>query len=126
MDNLFPKSHYMSLKSKIIYTITDEAPFLATHSLLPIVTAFTKNSGTSMETKDISLSGRILANFNDFLRPEQKRADDLKELGDLAKTADANIAIQPRKKVIAIGSPFVIRDKAVASADIALRNNVDM
>ena len=95
MDNLFPKSHYMSLKSKIIYTITDEAPFLATHSLLPIVTAFTKNSGISMETKDISLSGRILANFNDFLRPEQKRADDLKELGDLAKTADANIIKLP-------------------------------
>ena len=85
----------MSLKSKIIYTITDEAPFLATHSLLPIVTAFTKNSGISMETKDISLSGRILANFNDFLRPEQKRADDLKELGDLAKTADANIIKLP-------------------------------
>ena len=85
----------MSLKSKIIYTITDEAPFLATHSLLPIVTAFTKNSDILMETKDISLSGRILANFNAFLSPDQQRQDDLQELGALAKTPDANIIKLP-------------------------------
>lgn len=59
--------------SKIIYTKTDEAPALATHSFLPIVKAFTKSSGISIETKDISLAARILANFSDFLKDDQKR-----------------------------------------------------
>ena len=71
--------------SKIIYTKTDEAPALATYSFLPIVKAFTKSSGINIETKDISLSGRILANFPDFLNDDQKVVDDLTELGTLVK-----------------------------------------
>ena len=58
--------------SKIIYTKTDEAPMLATYSLLPIVKAFTKPSGVQIETRDISLAGRVIANFPDFLEPEQR------------------------------------------------------
>ncbi|MEJ1222185.1 NADP-dependent isocitrate dehydrogenase [Sediminicola sp. 1XM1-17] len=80
---------------KIIYTKTDEAPALATESFLPIVKAFTKTSGITIETKDISLSGRIIATFPDFLKPEQRITDDLAELGDLAKTPEANIIKLP-------------------------------
>ncbi|MGJ8693182.1 MAG: NADP-dependent isocitrate dehydrogenase [Thalassotalea sp.] len=82
-------------KSKIIYTITDEAPALATHSLLPIIQAFTASSGIDVETRDISLAGRILANLADYLPAEQKVADALAELGDLAKTPEANIIKLP-------------------------------
>ncbi|WP_069130405.1 NADP-dependent isocitrate dehydrogenase [Rhodohalobacter halophilus] len=82
-------------KAKIYYTITDEGPFLATHSFLPIVEAFTKAAGVNVETKDISLAGRILANFPDYLRDDQKVSDDLAELGDLAKTPEANIIKLP-------------------------------
>ena len=57
----------MSAKEKIIYTYTDEAPALATHSLLPIIEAFTKAAGVKVETRDISLSGRVIANFSDYL-----------------------------------------------------------
>ncbi|MEN8662383.1 MAG: NADP-dependent isocitrate dehydrogenase [Lentimonas sp.] len=85
----------MSDKAKIIYTITDEAPALATHSLLPIIAAYTSAAGVAVETRDISLSGRILANFSDSLTPEQRIADDLAELGDLAKVPDANIIKLP-------------------------------
>jgi len=81
--------------SKIIYTITDEAPALATYSLLPIIKAFTKSSGIGVETKDISLSGRILANFPDYLTDEQKQEDALTLLGELAKTPEANIIKLP-------------------------------
>ncbi|RLD30244.1 MAG: NADP-dependent isocitrate dehydrogenase [Bacteroidetes bacterium] len=81
--------------SKIIYTKTDEAPALATYSFLPIVKAFTKTSGINIETKDISLSGRILANFSDFLTEDQKIADDLSELGVLVKNPKANIIKLP-------------------------------
>tara|TARA_R110002073_G_scaffold71368_1_gene175299 strand:- start:5110 stop:7326 length:2217 start_codon:yes stop_codon:yes gene_type:complete len=81
--------------SKIIYTKTDEAPALATYSLLPIVKAFTKSSGITIETKDISLAGRILANFPDFLNENQKQNNDLAELGDLVKTPEANIIKLP-------------------------------
>ena len=77
--------------AKIIYTITDEAPALATYSLLPIVKAFTDAAGIPVETRDISLAGRILATFPDSRTEEQRRADDLAELGELAKTPDANI-----------------------------------
>ena len=66
---------------KIIYTITDEAPMLATHSLLPIVQAFTAAAGVEVETRDISLAGRIIANFPDNLTDAQKQSDDLAELG---------------------------------------------
>lgn len=81
--------------SKIIYTITDEAPALATHSLLPIVQAFTKAADVSVETKDISLAGRIIANFPDNLTEAQKQSDALTELGELAKTPAANIIKLP-------------------------------
>ena len=86
----------MSDKSvKIIYTITDEAPALATHSLLPIVEAFTKTADINVETRDISLAGRIIANFPEWLNEEQKMADDLAELGVLATTENANIIKLP-------------------------------
>ncbi|MEV8521367.1 NADP-dependent isocitrate dehydrogenase [Dyella marensis] len=85
----------MSNTPKIIYTLTDEAPFLATQSLLPIVKAFAGAAGIAVETRDISLAGRILAQFPDLLKPEQKIADDLAELGQLATTPDANIIKLP-------------------------------
>ena len=81
--------------SKILYTKTDEAPALATYSFLPIVKAFTSKAGIEVETRDISLAGRILANFPDFLSEEQRIADALAELGDLAKTPEANIIKLP-------------------------------
>lgn len=81
--------------SKIIYTQTDEAPALATYSLLPIVQAFTKSSGIALETRDISLSGRIIAAFPDKLTAEQRIADHLAELGQLATTPEANIIKLP-------------------------------
>lgn len=81
--------------SKIIYTQTDEAPALATYSLLPIVQAFTKSSGIAIETRDISLSGRIIAAFSEFLKPEQRIGDHLAELGKLATTPEANIIKLP-------------------------------
>lgn len=82
-------------KAKIFYTITDEAPYLATHSFLPIIEAFTKAAGVNVETKDISLAGRILANFPDYLKEDQKVSDDLAELGKLAKKPEANIIKLP-------------------------------
>lgn len=81
--------------STIIYTITDEAPALATHSFLPIVKSFTSAAGIAVQTKDISLAGRIIATFPDKLSPEQKQSDDLAYLGDLAKTPEANIVKLP-------------------------------
>jgi isocitrate dehydrogenase len=81
--------------SKIIYTKTDEAPALATYSLLPIVKAFTQASGIAVETRDISLAGRIIANFGDYLTAEQTISDDLAELGKLATTPEANIIKLP-------------------------------
>jgi isocitrate dehydrogenase len=81
--------------AKIIYTETDEAPALATYSLLPIVKAFTEAAGISVETRDISLAGRILAAFSEYLKPEQKHSDDLAELGALATTPEANIIKLP-------------------------------
>ena len=85
----------MSGKAKIIYTKTDEAPALATRSFLPIVQAFTASSGVTIETKDISLAARILANFPDFLTDDQKVPDALAELGELAKKPEANIIKLP-------------------------------
>jgi isocitrate dehydrogenase len=81
--------------SKIIYTITDEAPMLATYSLLPVIRAYTDAAGIAVETRDISLAGRIIANFPDKLTDAQKQNDDLAELGELCKTADANIIKLP-------------------------------
>lgn len=85
----------MSKTSKIFYTITDEAPMLATHSLLPIVQAFTAPAGIEVETRDISLAGRILANFPEHLTDSQKVGDALTELGNLATTPEANIIKLP-------------------------------
>lgn len=82
-------------KSKIIYTLTDEAPMLATYSFLPIVKAFTAPADIEMETRDISLAGRILANFPEFLKEDQRIGDALTELGELAKTPEANIIKLP-------------------------------
>jgi len=85
----------MTKTSKIIYTQTDEAPALATYSLLPIIEAFTSVAGVEVETRDISLAGRIIATFSDLLTPEQRIGDALAELGDLAKTPEANIIKLP-------------------------------
>lgn len=85
----------MTDKAKIIYTITDEAPALATYSLLPIISAYTAAAGVAVETRDISLAGRILANFPESLKPEQRVGDALAELGELAKAPDANIIKLP-------------------------------
>ena len=81
--------------TKIIYTKIDEAPALATYSLLPMIQAFTKGTGISVETSDISLAGRIIANFPDNLSEEQRIPDNLTALGELAKTREANIIKLP-------------------------------
>lgn len=80
---------------KIIYTLTDEAPMLATYSLLPIIEAYAGQAGVAVETRDISLAGRILAHFPDALTEEQRIEDYLAELGELAKTPEANIIKLP-------------------------------
>ena len=85
----------MTEQSKIYWTKIDEAPALATYSLLPIIQSYTKGMGISIETKDISLAGRILANFPDNLKADQKIVDELTALGDLAKTPEANIIKLP-------------------------------
>src|SRR5256712_9599493 len=82
--------------SKIIYTKTDEAPALATYSFLPIVKAFTKAAGVSVELRDISLAGRILAVFPEYLTESQKQSAHLPELGGLAKAPGANIIKLPK------------------------------
>ena len=83
------------MASKIIYTKTDEAPALATYSFLPIIKAFTGKAKVEVETRDISLAARILSNFSDHLTDDQKMGDALAELGELAKTPEANIIKLP-------------------------------
>lgn len=85
----------MSTKSKIFYSLTDEAPLLATYSFLPIVQAFTSTSDIEIEPRDISVAGRILSNFSEFLKEDQKVEDALSELGKLANTPEANIIKLP-------------------------------
>ena len=85
----------MTQKSKIVYTLTDEAPLLATYSFLPIVKAFTATAGIEIETEDISVAARILANFPEFLKEDQKVNDSLAELGKLATAPEANIIKLP-------------------------------
>lgn len=85
----------MSKTPKIIYTLTDEAPALATYSLLPIIDAFTDSAGVEVETRDISLAARVLAQFPDVLSDDQRVSDDLAELGQLATTPEANIIKLP-------------------------------
>lgn len=81
--------------AKIIYTHTDEAPMLATYSFLPIIEAFASTAGVEVETRDISLAGRIIATFSDYLTEEQRIGDALAELGELAKKPEANIIKLP-------------------------------
>ena len=81
--------------AKIIYTKTDEAPLLATYSLLPIIRAYAAKAGVDVETRDISLAGRILAQFPERLTDEQRVDDALAELGGLVKTPEANIIKLP-------------------------------
>ncbi len=85
----------MSSTPKLIYTLTDEAPFLATQSLLPIIKAYTKVAGIQVETRDISLAGRILAQFPDVLTETQRVSDDLADLGQMTASPDANIIKLP-------------------------------
>ncbi|MBT0812772.1 NADP-dependent isocitrate dehydrogenase [Litoribacter ruber] len=85
----------MTKTAKILYTLTDEAPALATYSLLPIIKAFTNSAEVAVETRDISLSGRIIANFPEFLSADQQIGDALAELGEIAKTPEANIVKLP-------------------------------
>lgn len=85
----------MTKKATIIYTKTDEAPLLATHSLLPIIRRFVASSDIEIELKDISLAGRIIANFPDFLKEEQRIPDALTQLGELAQKPEANIIKLP-------------------------------
>src|ERR1700734_3469019 len=94
----FPRTNLPGIEmttAKIIYTLTDEAPALATYSLLPIVQAFTRSAGIAVETRDISLAGRVIANFPDQLSTAQRQSDDLSELGALAQTPSANIIKLP-------------------------------
>jgi isocitrate dehydrogenase len=84
-----------SKADKIIYTKTDEAPMLATYSLLPIINAFTKAAGVTVELRDISLAGRVIAVFPEYLTDQQKQHDALAELGEMAKTPEANIIKLP-------------------------------
>ncbi|SOC80626.1 isocitrate dehydrogenase [Salinimicrobium sediminis] len=86
---------HMSRTTRIIYTKTDEAPALATYSLLPIVESFTKPANIALETRDISLAGRILSQFPERLKADQQISDDLAELGELAKQPEANIIKLP-------------------------------
>ncbi len=102
LTNQFFSTHFFSTAHTtmpntptIQYTKTDEAPALATYSLLPIIRAFTQSSGIRIESPDISLAGRVLAVFPDFLKPEQQIADILSELGRLATTPEANIVKLP-------------------------------
>ncbi len=92
---IIEESNPMSVSPTIIYTKTDEAPALATYSLLPIVQAFTKHAGIAVETRDISLAGRILAHFPEVLTEEQRIGDHLAELGALATKPEANIIKLP-------------------------------
>lgn len=108
----------MMPSSKIIYTLTDEAPALATYSFLPVVQAFTKAAGIDVETRDISLAGRIIANFPDNLKADQKLDDALAELGELAKTPDANIIKLPNISASIPQLVAVIKELQGAGYDI--------
>eukprot|EP00961_Rhodomonas_salina_P048683 653537-Rhodomonas_salina.2 len=85
----------MSGKPTIYYTETDEAPALATYSLLPVIKQYTAKVGIAVEKPDISLAGRLLATFSDRLKPDQKIPDELSKLGEIAKTPEANIIKLP-------------------------------
>jgi isocitrate dehydrogenase len=102
----------------IIYTKTDEAPALATYSLLPIIQAYSKTAGVEVETRDISLAGRILANFPENLSPEQRIGDALAELGELAKTPEANIIKLPNVSASVPQMKAAIAELQAAGCDV--------
>ena len=109
--------------ARIIYTHTDESPMLATASFLPILDAFSNTAGIDVTTRDISLAGRIVAAFSDLLPEDQRESDALAELGELAKTPEANIiqlpnisASVPQLKAAIKGSPFSVSTMEWASA----------
>jgi isocitrate dehydrogenase len=108
----------MSQQSKIIYTLTDEAPALATYSLLPIVKAFTGAANVAVETRDISLAARVIANFSDRLTTQQKMSDALSELGEIAKLAEANIVKLPNISASVPQLEAVIAELQVHGYDI--------
>ena len=108
----------MSQQSKIIYTLTDEAPALATYSLLPIVKAFTSAANVAVETRDISLAARVIANFSDRLTTQQKMSDALSELGEIAKLAEANIVKLPNISASVPQLEAVIAELQVHGYDI--------
>ena len=97
--------------SKIIYTITDEAPALATYSFLPIIKAFTAPAGVDVETRDISLAGRIIAVFDDYLNEDQKINDHLAELGTLTQDPNANIIRKAQYAIRRGPSPQLLLDR---------------
>ncbi len=109
--------------AKIIYTKTDEAPALATHSFLPIVKAFTNSSNIEIETKDISLAARILTNFSSYLKENQKVVDALAELGELAKKPEANIIKLPN--ISASVPQLKVAIKELQALGYAIPNYVD-
>lgn len=113
----------MSKTPKIIYTLTDEAPALATYSLLPIIDAFTDSAGVEVETRDISLAARVLAQFPDVLSDEQRVSDDLAELGQLATTPEANIIKLPN--ISASGPQLKATIKELQSQGYALPDYID-
>jgi isocitrate dehydrogenase len=113
----------MSSTSTIIYTLTDEAPALATRSLLPIVQAFARVAGVALETRDISLAGRILALFPEALTPAQRQSDDLGYLGELATTPEANIIKLPN--ISASGPQLKAAIKELQSQGYALPDYPD-
>jgi isocitrate dehydrogenase len=94
-EDFLKKNLTMETKYKIIYTLTDEAPALATYSLLPIINTFTKAASVAVETRDISLAGRIIANFPENLTETQRIPDTLSELGQLVLKAEANVIKLP-------------------------------
>ena len=104
--------------AKIIWTKTDEAPLLATYSLKPIVEAFASNAGVDVETYDISLAGRILAQFPDYLGEDQRVPDYLEKLGELAGTRDANIVKLPNISASLVQLRKAIKELQDAGFDI--------
>jgi len=113
----------MSQSSKIFYTITDEAPALATQSFLPIVRAFLDPANITVETADISLAARILSVFNDVLPKDQRVDDSLQQLGDLAKTPEANIIKLPNIRVKGSAVNPVLREgNSDRRAPVAVKN----
>ena len=119
-----------SQKSKIIYTKTDEAPMLATHSLLPIINAFAAHAGVEIETKDISLAARVLSAFPTYLLENQRVDDALQELGELVKKPEANIIKLPNisasvPQLVAVIKELQIKGYAIPSYPDAPKNDKD-